>query len=142
MVAQLALVCALLTGVAACGGGGSNAGPEEPVAGEPAEPPMDPARAAALERMRERQAIVCDDLCVRLNDCVRQDAEENNPEALATKDGVSGEQVLEKHKANCIDECNNSGIMTPEQRSELVDQCFPMDDCQAFADCAGTALSK
>lgn len=103
---------------------------------------MDPERAAALQRLRERQAIVCDDLCVRLNDCVRADAEANNPEVLGTKDGISGEQLLEKHKADCIDSCNNSGIMTPEQRKTLVEQCFPIEECQAFADCSGNALSK
>lgn len=103
---------------------------------------MDPEKAAALQRLRERQAVVCDDLCLRLNECVRKDAEENNPEVLGNQDGVTGEQVLEKHKADCIDSCNNSGIMTPEQRKTLVEQCFPIEDCQAFAECTGDALSN
>jgi hypothetical protein len=151
MVAQLGrcglltlVLCAAAVGASACGGGGSSGAAEEPVVepAEPAEPAMDPDKAAALTRLRERQAIVCDDLCVRLNDCVRQDAEENNPEVLGTQDGISGEQLLEKHKANCIDSCNNSGLMTPEQRATLVDQCFPLQECAAFAECSGNALTK
>ncbi|HUH02154.1 MAG TPA: hypothetical protein VML75_09165 [Kofleriaceae bacterium] len=131
----------LLGGAAGCGGGGSNTVAEDPVV-DSNEPAMDPDKAAALQRMRERQAIVCDDLCVRLNDCVRADAEENNPEVLGTKDGISGEQLLEKHKTECVDSCNNSGIMTPAQRKTLVEQCFPIEDCQGFAACSGDALSK
>ncbi len=140
-----ALVLALGLLAAACGGS------KQPPADDPGDSKATPApapdkaeqeKAAALKRLRQRQAEVCEDLCVKLNDCVRKDAEENDPDALATKDGISGEQLLEKHKENCLDQCNNSGIMTPEQRKGLVEQCFPMDECAPFAECASKVLSK
>lgn len=139
----LVLALGLLAGAVACGGS------QNPPAGDPggdkaAPPPtkQEEDKAEALKRLRARQAEVCEDLCVRLNDCVRKDAEENDPDALATKDGITGEQLLKKHKENCLDQCNNSGIMTPDQRKGLVEQCFPMDDCNQFADCATKVLQK
>jgi len=138
-------ILVLALGLLAAGCGGSKKPPAgDPGGGEAAPAPNKPEqeKAEALVRLRQRQAEVCEDLCVRLNDCVRKDAEENDPDALATKDGITGEQLLKKHKENCLDQCNNSGIMTPEQRKGLVEQCFPMDECGPFVDCASKVLSK
>ncbi len=133
-----ALVLVLL--MAACGGSSSNTpATEEPAADEPEE---DPKVTAARQRMRERQAEVCEDMCDRLTECARDDALKNNPDALADKEGVTGEQVLAKNKANCNDDCNGpgSGLMTVDQRKRLV-ECFPLESCGEFTDCTNTALS-
>lgn len=130
------VLCALAL---ACGSSSPEpSSPEAPAESEASE--MSPEKAAAVKRLRARQAEVCDDFCGRMNACVREDAMANNPEVLETRDGVTGEEILAEHKRRCIDDCNNSGVMTPEQRKTLVEQCFPMAACGEFADCAARAL--
>jgi hypothetical protein len=129
--------------LAACSGSSKHAeDPDEP--GPTADAPQEkPEVAAARKRMRERQTAVCEDLCGRLSECAREDALKNSPDALANKDGVSGEQVLAKNTQDCLDSCSGpgSGLMTPDQRKRLVD-CFPKDSCAEFVPCTNQALSS
>jgi hypothetical protein len=122
--------------------GSSKPNPEEP-GDDTADPPAeDPEKAAARQRMRERQGAVCEDMCPRLSECAREDALKNDPDAVADKDGVKGEEVLAKNTQNCMDQCNGpgSGLMTPDQRKRLV-ECFPIEACGEFVDCTNKALA-